>query len=64
MSVRSGTETHVFKFVEHPSISVKDNRAADLTDLKTGSSVVVGYHQENGTEVADSVRDINNADTK
>jgi sporulation protein YlmC with PRC-barrel domain len=64
MSVRSGTDTHVFKFAERPTITLKDNRSSDLTDLKTGTTVAVGYHQENGSQIADSVRDLNSSETK
>jgi len=55
MSIEGPSGSRQFKFSETPVITLKDNRSPRLTDLKVGYPVVVGYHDVNGTYVADSV---------
>jgi sporulation protein YlmC with PRC-barrel domain len=55
MTVAGESGTMVFNFTEKPTISLKDNRNAQLTDLKAGFPIVVGYHNEGTSHVAHSV---------
>ena len=55
MTVEGPSGLREFKLSEHPVITLKDLRTARLGDLKVGNSVVVGYHNSNGTYIANSV---------
>jgi sporulation protein YlmC with PRC-barrel domain len=55
MTVAGESGTRTFTFTEKPTISLKDNRNAQLTDLKAGFPIVVGYHDEGTTHVVHSV---------
>jgi len=55
MTIEGPQGSREFKFSEHPVITLKDNRTPRIVDLKVGYPVVVGYHNDNGTFVADSV---------
>jgi len=55
MTIEGPSGARQFKFSETPLITLKDNRSPRLTDLKVGYPVVVGYHEVNGTYMADTV---------
>jgi len=55
MTVEGPSGKRDFKFSDRPVITLKDSRNPSLIDLKVGFPVVVGFHNDNGTYVADSV---------
>lgn len=55
MTVEGPSGSRHFQFDDRPTITLKDSRNPRLTDLKVGFPVVVGYHQEGGNYIADSV---------
>ena len=55
MTIEGPAGTREFKFSERPVITLRDNRSPRIVDLKVGYPVVVGYHNVNGTYIADTV---------
>jgi|ERR1051326_635737 sporulation protein YlmC with PRC-barrel domain len=55
LTVQGPAGTREFKVTEHASIATKENRSPRLSDLKPGYPVVIGYHEENGIYVANSI---------
>jgi len=64
MTVEGPSGTRQFKFSERPVITLKDNRSPRLTDLKVGYPVVVGFHENNGSYIADTVIRSDSPDVK
>jgi len=55
MTIEGPAGSREFKFSERPVITLRDNRSPRIVDLKVGYPVVVGYHELNGTYIADTV---------
>jgi len=55
VTVEGPSGSREFKFSEHPVLTLKDNRTPRLTDFKVGYPVVVGFHEQDGGYIADSV---------
>jgi sporulation protein YlmC with PRC-barrel domain len=55
MTVAGESGTMSFTFTDKPVISLKDNRNAQLADLKVGFPIVIGYHDEGVSHVVHSV---------
>jgi sporulation protein YlmC with PRC-barrel domain len=64
MTVQGPAGTREFKVSEQSTITTKDNRNPRLSDLKVGYPVVVGYHENNGTFVANSIMRTDSPDVK
>jgi sporulation protein YlmC with PRC-barrel domain len=55
VTVQGPSGTRQFKFTDRPTLTLKENRNPHLTDFKVGYPVVVGYHESDGTYLADSL---------
>jgi len=55
MTIEGPSGSREFKFSERPVITLHNNRTPRIVDLKVGYPVVVGYHELNGSYIADTV---------
>jgi sporulation protein YlmC with PRC-barrel domain len=55
MTVQGPSGTREFKLSDQPTLTLKENRSPRLTDFKVGYPVVVGFHEANGSYIADSL---------